>query len=31
MERLAVDRGEVFSDLNLAAQEGLWQAVKRAE
>lgn len=31
MEALAVERGEVFADLDIAAQERLWQAVKRAE
>jgi uncharacterized protein YabN with tetrapyrrole methylase and pyrophosphatase domain len=31
MESLAVERGQVFSELDLAAQEDLWQAVKRAE
>jgi ATP diphosphatase len=31
METLALQRGEVFADLNLAAQEVLWQAVKRGE
>jgi ATP diphosphatase len=31
METLAVERGEVFADLDIAAQERLWQAVKRAE
>jgi ATP diphosphatase len=31
MERLAALRGESFESLNLAAQEALWQAVKRAE
>jgi ATP diphosphatase len=31
MESLAVQRGQVFSELDLAAQEDLWQAVKRAE
>lgn len=31
MESLAAQRGEVFADLNLAAQERLWQEVKRAE
>jgi nucleoside triphosphate diphosphatase len=31
MERLAAQRGEVFADLNLEAQERLWQEVKRGE
>ena len=31
MESLAVERGQIFSELDLAAQEDLWQAVKRAE
>jgi ATP diphosphatase len=31
MESLAAQRGESFADLNLAAQEGLWQEVKRGE
>ena len=31
MERLAAQRGQVFSELDLAAQEDLWQAVKRDE
>ena len=31
MESLAIERGEVFSELNLAAQEILWQTVKRGE
>jgi len=31
MESLAAQRGEIFADLNLAAQEGLWQEVKRGE
>lgn len=31
MERLAGQRGEQFETLNLAAQEALWQDVKRAE
>jgi nucleoside triphosphate diphosphatase len=31
METLARERGEVFSELDLAAQEKLWQAVKRGE
>jgi nucleoside triphosphate diphosphatase len=31
MEALAAQRGQVFSELDLAAQEALWQAVKRAE
>jgi ATP diphosphatase len=31
MEALARQRGEIFEDLNLEAQEGLWQAVKRGE
>jgi nucleoside triphosphate diphosphatase len=31
MESLAAQRGQVFSELDLAAQEGLWQAVKRGE
>jgi MazG family protein len=31
MERLAALRGEKFERLQLAAQEALWQAVKRAE
>jgi ATP diphosphatase len=31
MESLARERGEVFADLDIAAQEELWQAVKRAE
>ena len=31
MESLATGRGEVFAELNLEAQEGLWLAVKRDE
>jgi ATP diphosphatase len=31
MESMAAGRGEVFAQLDLAAQEGLWQAVKRDE
>ena len=31
MERLAAQRGESFGSLSLAAQEALWQEVKRAE
>jgi ATP diphosphatase len=31
MESLAAKRGQVFAELNLAAQESLWQAVKRGE
>ncbi len=31
MESLAAQRGQVFSELDLAAQESLWQAVKRGE
>jgi ATP diphosphatase len=31
MELLAAERGQVFSELDLAAQEDLWQAVKRGE
>ncbi len=31
MERLALERGERFNGLDLAAQEALWQAVKRTE
>ena len=31
MECLALARGEVFENLDLAAQERLWQAVKRGE
>src|SRR6202042_1086246 len=31
METLAAQRGQVFSELDLAAQEDLWQAVKRGE
>jgi nucleoside triphosphate diphosphatase len=31
MESLAAQRGQVFAELNLAAQESLWQAVKRGE
>jgi ATP diphosphatase len=31
MESLATERGQVFAELNLAAQEELWQAVKRGE
>jgi ATP diphosphatase len=31
MEALAAERGWEFSELNLAAQESLWQAVKRGE
>jgi ATP diphosphatase len=31
MERLAAQRGEDFETLSLAAQEALWQEVKRAE
>jgi nucleoside triphosphate diphosphatase len=31
MELLAQQRGQVFADLDIGAQEGLWQAVKRAE
>jgi uncharacterized protein YabN with tetrapyrrole methylase and pyrophosphatase domain len=31
MESLAAQRGEVFADLNLDAQERLWLEVKRGE
>ena len=31
MERLATQRGEQFDTLGLAAQEALWQEVKRGE
>jgi ATP diphosphatase len=31
MEGLATQRGEIFADLNLDAQERLWQEVKRGE
>jgi nucleoside triphosphate diphosphatase len=31
METLAIERGEVFADLDIPAQARLWQAVKRAE
>jgi nucleoside triphosphate diphosphatase len=31
MESLAAQRGQVFSELDLAAQEDLWQAVKSGE
>ena len=31
MERLAAQRGEIFADLKLDAQEALWQEVKRGE
>jgi nucleoside triphosphate diphosphatase len=31
MEQLAAQRGEIFADLNLDAQERLWQEVKRGE
>jgi ATP diphosphatase len=31
METLAAQRGQVFAELDLAAQESLWQAVKRGE
>ena len=31
MEALAAERGEEFRNLNLAAQEMLWQEVKRGE
>ena len=31
MESMAAGRGEAFHELNLAAQESLWQAVKRSE
>ena len=31
MESLAAQRGEIFAELNLAAQERLWQEVKRGE
>jgi nucleoside triphosphate diphosphatase len=31
MESLAAQRGEIFAELNLEAQENLWQEVKRAE
>jgi ATP diphosphatase len=31
MESLASERGQVFAELDLAAQESLWQAVKRGE
>jgi ATP diphosphatase len=31
MESLAAQRGQVFAQLDLAAQEELWQAVKRGE
>jgi hypothetical protein len=31
MESLAARRGVIFADLNLDAQERLWQEVKRGE
>ncbi len=31
MEALAAARGEIFANLNLEAQERLWQEVKRGE
>ena len=31
MEHLATEQGEVFAELNLAAQENLWLSVKRGE
>jgi nucleoside triphosphate diphosphatase len=31
MEALAAERGWEFTELNLTAQESLWQAVKRGE
>ena len=31
MESLAAQRGEIFAELNLDAQERLWQEVKRGE
>jgi ATP diphosphatase len=31
MESLAMQRGEIFADLNLESQERLWQEVKRGE
>jgi hypothetical protein len=31
MESLAAQRGEMFEQLNLEAQEKLWQEVKRGE
>jgi MazG family protein len=31
MESLAMQRGEIFGDLNLESQERLWQEVKRGE
>jgi nucleoside triphosphate diphosphatase len=31
MEALAAQRGQIFAELDLAAQESLWQAVKRGE
>jgi nucleoside triphosphate diphosphatase len=31
MEQLAAQRGEIFAELNLDAQERLWQEVKRGE
>jgi ATP diphosphatase len=31
MESLAIQRGEIFADLTLDAQERLWQEVKRGE
>jgi nucleoside triphosphate diphosphatase len=31
MESLAIERGQVFAELDLAAQESLWQDVKRGE
>ncbi len=31
MESLAQERGEIFANLDISAQEKLWQAVKRAE
>jgi nucleoside triphosphate diphosphatase len=31
METLAMQRGEIFADLNLESQERLWQEVKRGE
>ena len=31
MEALAADRGDDFSQLDLNAQENLWQAIKKTE
>jgi ATP diphosphatase len=31
MESLAAQRGQVFAEMDLAAQESLWQAIKRGE